>query len=62
MDDITLTQDEMERIENLQDQAELFGLEVDWESLELIPKRVTAKKWQFEEQDNWAGSPEQAHA
>lgn len=54
---MTLTEQQLEQIENLQDQAEMFGMDVDYETLELIPKRVIAKKWQFGEQDNWSGAP-----
>lgn len=47
MDDFTLTSDQQETVENLQDQAELFDMDIDWERLELVPKSVIAKKWQF---------------
>lgn len=42
-----LTPDQQDRLENLEDQAELFSMDVDYETLELVPKRVIAKKWQF---------------
>lgn len=62
MEDFTLTAGQQERLEDLEDQAELFSMDVDYETLELVPKRVIAKKWQFGQRDNWAGDPEQARA
>lgn len=45
--DETLTAEQQDRLENLEDQAELFSMDVDYETLELVPKRVIATKWQF---------------
>lgn len=52
----------LKKYQDLKAQAELFDMEVDWETLELRPKIVKVKKWEYAEQDNWAGSPEQAWA
>lgn len=45
--DETLTAEQQDRLENLEDQAELFDMDLDYETLELVPKRVIAIKWQF---------------
>lgn len=60
MSDRTIDQITIEKIEYLQREAHERGLDIDWESLTLVPYRTDGSPPEQELGDNNARSPEQA--
>lgn len=57
-DSIILSRKALRLVDNLQAQAEMFGMDIDWELMELVPKHFPPKSqwpniWDDERQINY---------